>query len=288
MKVLVVGATGLLGQDIVRVANERGWELSTPSHEAADVTDPSRLVEVIGTAAPRWVINCAAYVAVDDAEDEPDAAFALNDIGAGNVVTACERAGCRLIHISTDYVFGGEKKTPYSETDETRPLGVYAASKLAGEIRVLAASRAAIVVRTAWLYGAARDNFPLKILRAALSGKDLRLVSDRIGSPTYTRDLAFALAEIVEKDIPSGIYHVVNEGEASWYDLCKEVLAAAGVAVDVQPAQNADYPTAAERPIYSALSTAKLESAGVSPLPHWRDAARRFVIELREKGVIPS
>ncbi len=285
-KVALIGGRGLLGQDIAKECKHRDWQISVPSREEVDVTSAESVEAFLVAEKPDWVINCAAFVAVDDAEEKRDEAFALNAEGAENVARAGSHTGARLVHISTDYVFAGNKNAPYNEDDATNPLGVYAASKLEGEVRVLNVAPDSIVARTAWLYGARRDNFPLKILRAAISGKSLRLVSDRVGSPTYTPDLAAALADMIEKPIPGGIYHVVNEGLASWYDLCKEMVDYAGLEVAIQPAKNNEYPTPAARPMYSLLSTAKLQRAGIAPLPHWKDAIHRFVDELRESRAI--
>src|SRR5688572_13344850 len=286
MKVALIGGRGLLGQDIRKEAAVRGWDVVAPGREHVDVTVAESVTAFIRSTEPKWLINCAAFVAVDDAEAKRDEASALNADGAENVARACSSIGARLVHISTDYVFGGESKTPYAEGDATNPLGVYASSKLEGENRVLSSAPPSVVARTAWLYGAGRESFPLKILRAAMTGKPLRLVSDRVGSPTYTADLAVALAGMVDRDIAPGIYHVVNDGEASWYDLCKEMIEYAGIDVDIEPANNSDYPTPAARPMYSVLSTEKLKKAGIGPLPHWRDAVHRFVDELRALGVI--
>lgn len=288
MDVAIFGARGLLGQDIVKVGRARAWSILTPTREQVDITDAAGVRAFFAAAGLRWAINCAAYVAVDDAESEPGAAFALNSQAVHNIAAAAVEFGCRLIHISTDYVFNGGKRTPYTEEDEPRPLGVYAASKLEGERRAIETAPASIIARTAWLYGAGRENFPSKILRAAITGKSLRLVSDRVGSPTYTADLAVALTDIIEMDIAPGIYHVVNEGTASWYDLCAEMIDYAGIHVDIEPVGNDEYPTPAQRPLYSVLSTQKLQSAGVPALPHWRDAVRRFVDELRETGAIET
>ena len=250
-KMVLIGGRGLLGQDIAKECSRRGWQISVPSREKVDVTFAGSIEKFLATEEPDTVINCAAFVAVDDAEEERDEAYALNVQGAENVAKASVNAGARLVHISTDYVFGGDNREPYDENDATNPLGAYAESKLQGEVRVLDVAPEAIVARTAWLYGAGRDNFPLKILRAAISGKSLRLVSDRVGSPTYTRDLAVALADMIEKPVPGGIYHVVNEGIASWYDLCREMIEYVGLEVDIQPAKNDEYPTPAARPMYS-------------------------------------
>lgn len=285
-KVALIGGRGLLGQDIAKECKHRGWQISAPSSEGVNVTSANSVEAFLVAEKPDWVINCAAFVAVDAAEEKRHEADALNVQGAENVAKASVNAGAGLVQISTDYVFGGDKNEPYDENDATSPLGVYAESKLQGEVRVLDVAPEAIVARTAWLYGAGRDNFPLKILRAAISGKSLRLVSDRVGSPTYTRDLAVALADMIEKPVPGGIYHVVNEGIASWYDLCREMIEYAGLEVDIQLAKNDEYLTPAARPMYSVLSTTKLQKAGIAPLPHWKDAVHRFVDELRETGAI--
>ncbi|MDQ2985879.1 MAG: dTDP-4-dehydrorhamnose reductase [Armatimonadota bacterium] len=288
MQVVVIGAGGLLGQDIVKDGKRRGWTIVTPGREQLDVTDESAMAGYFGHARPAWIINCAAFVAVDDAECSRNEAFVINSEGALYAARASLMSGARLVHISTDYVFDGRKKQPYTEDDEVNPLGVYAASKLQGERNVLATNPSAIVARSAWLYGVGRANFPSKILDTALKGKALRIVSDRVGSPTYTPDLAKGIGDIMEFGVPGGIYHVVNSGAASWYDLVKEMLRAAGVAVPLEPASTEEYPTPAERPAYSVLSTEKLRLAGVEILPPWQDAVGRFVRELRSMGVLPA
>jgi dTDP-4-dehydrorhamnose reductase len=286
--VAVIGARGLLGRDIVAEGNLRGWRMLTPSRQEADIAASASVERYFEANLPNWIVNCAAFVAVDDAESKSEEAFHLNAGAAEAVARASLGVGARLIHFSTDYVFGGEKTEPYNEGDPTNPLGVYAASKLEGENRIAHVSTDAIIARTAWLYGVGRDNFPFKMLRAAIAGKDLRLVADRVGSPTYTKDLAVAISDIVESSIPGGTYHVVNEGVASWFDLCKEMIEYAGVDVDIQPAKNDEFPTPAARPIYSVLSTQKLQGAGIAELPHWRSAVRRFVDELRVTGAIEA
>ena len=261
--------------------------MTLPTRQELDITDERSTDDYFNGKSFDWIINCAAYVAVDDAESEQEQAYKLNAHGAFLAAGASLNTGSRLIHFSTDYVFDGSKSTPYLETDEAAPLGVYAKSKLDGERNVLATNPNAVVARTAWLYGCGRPNFPSKIYSAAMQGNSLRLVADRIGSPTYTPDLAAAVASILQAEIDGGIYNVVNEGEASWYDLCKEMLVYAKNDSIVEPAKNTDYPTPAQRPIYSVLSTAKLERTGIPLLPHWTNAVHRFVDELKTSG-IPS
>ena len=285
MRVAIIGAGGLLGQDLVKVGKARNWDLVLPSRQELDITDEDSIEQFFSDARFDWVINCAAYVAVDDAEREQDKAYELNAHGAFLAAKGSLLSNARLLHYSTDYVFNGKKSIPYTEGDETEPLGVYAASKLAGERNVLATNPNSIIARTAWLYGIGRPNFPSKIYAAALDGKPLRLVADRVGSPTYTPDLAKATAQIMEANIAPGIYNVVNSGEASWYDLCKEMVEYAGIDTSLEPALNTDYPTPVERPIYSVLSGEKLQHAGIDALPTWQDAVRRFVDELRINGI---
>lgn len=273
MKVAVIGGSGLLGTDMVLEAKGRGWNISSPAHTGLDITDANQVREYCGNWLGDWIINCAAYVQVDQAESEPERAFALNSDAPHNLADACS---CRLVHVSTDYVFDGIQNTPYTEDAEPNPLGVYAESKLQGEQRVLSSRPDSLIVRSAWLYGLARPNFPSKVLDMARMGKDLRLVADRIGSPTYTPDLAKGIADMIQAEAPGGVYHVVNEGEASWFDLCSDLLAASQVDANIEKASNSDYPTPAKRPMYSVLSTQKFRSLGLGPLPHWKDAVRRF------------
>jgi dTDP-4-dehydrorhamnose reductase len=261
--------------------------LFTPDRDELDVTSDKSMTAYFLQTQPDWIINCAAYVEVDKAEEERDRAFKVNAYGAFWVARVSLFTGARVLHVSTDYVFDGEKKSPYTEEDPTNPLGVYAESKLHGEQHVMATNASSIVARSAWLYGIGRENFPSKILRAAMQGKPLRIVSDRLGSPTYTVDLARAIGEIIDRDIEGGIYHVVNAGVASWYDIVREMLIAAEIEVPLEEANNSDYPTPAERPGYSALSGEKLAAQGVT-LPPWQDAVRRYVAELRSAGIIPG
>ncbi len=287
MEAVVIGARGLLGQDVVKEGSRRGWSMFTPDRDELDVTSDKSMTAYFLQTQPDWIINCAAYVEVDKAEEERDKAFKLNAYGAFWTARVSLFTGARVLHIGTDYVFDGKKSTPYNEDDQTNPLSVYAESKLHGEQHVMETNPSSIVARSAWLYGIGRENFPSKILRAAMQGKPLRIVSDRFGSPTYTVDLAYAIAEIIEREIEGGIYHVVNSGVASWYDIVKEMLSAAEIDVPLEKAKNSDYPTPAQRPAYSVLSGDKLASHGIT-LPPWQDAVRRYVEELRSSGFIPG
>lgn len=287
MEAVVIGALGLLGQDVVKEGTRKGWDLFTPDRDELDITSDKSMTAYFLQTQPDWIINCAAYVEVDKAEEERDKAFKLNAYGAFWVARVSLFTGARVLHIGTDYVFDGKKGEPYTEDDETNPLGIYAESKLHGEQHVMATNAKSIIARTAWLYGIGRENFPSKILRAAMDGKPLRIVADRFGSPTYTVDLAHAIGEIIERDIEGGIYHVVNSGAASWYDIVKKMLSAAEIDVPLDRAKNSDYPTSAERPAYSVLSGEKLTAHGIT-LPPWQDAVRRYVEELRSNGVIPG
>jgi dTDP-4-dehydrorhamnose reductase len=286
MEVVLIGATGLLGQDVSKSLLNRGISVLSPRRGDLDIADHAAVADYFDGVHADWVINCAAYVAVDDAETNAEIAFSVNADGARNIARAAEHMSARIFHISTDFVFDGGQTRPYTENDAVNPLGIYGESKLLGERYVQEECPSAMIARTAWLYGAGRTNFPVMILSAAQQGKELSIVSDRIGSPTYSADLAEAIYCAIEEDIPSGIYHMVNRGAVSWWEFCSHMLEAAGIGINLRKAKNSDYPTLAKRPMYSVLSTDKMQLAGIPPMPDWRSAAERFVAELRRRGSV--
>lgn len=278
--VLVFGASGLLGTDLCKEARARGYEIESPGRDVVDVTNDLELNAYILNSNSEWVINCAAYTAVDQAETDEDTCSILNAAAAFNIARYVGWKGRKLVHVSTDFVFDGTKGQPYSEADEVNPLGAYGKSKLHGEQLVLDKNPDAIIVRTAWLFGAHGKCFPRTIINAARSGKQLRVVGDQIGSPSYSRDVGAGILNILEAEASGGIYHLANSGEASWYDLAVATLDAAGIESAVEKIRSSDWPTPAPRPGYSVLSTAKYQSLGYPALPSWKDAVNRFAKEL--------
>ncbi len=286
MKVVVLGATGQLGQDLLRVF---GADAIALGHGDLDVADGVAVSRVLRDHAPDWVINTAAFHRVDDCELNPTLAFAVNAIGAANVARAAEEIGAGVVFYSTDYVFGGERRprgTPHSETDPPRPLNVYGVSKLAGEQMVALANPRHIVIRSAGLYGTATSRkgwtFPELMLNKARTDGALRVVTDQALSPTYTADLAAATKALAEREA-RGLFHVANEGECSWYELAAATLELAGVAVAIEPSTTTQLPRRAVRPPYSAMRSVRLEEAGVAPLRPWRDALADY---LKAKEII--
>ena len=226
---------------------------------------------------PALVINCAGYTAVDKAESEPELARAVNAAGAEAVAEACREAGSSLVQVSTDYVFDGLAQRPYSEDDPAAPVNVYGRSKLEGEQRVLAAHPMACVVRSAWLFGPGRASFVDKLLALARQGAPLRAVTDQVGSPTYTHDLAPVLLELGRRGV-RGVIHAVNLGQTSRYELARQTLDMAGLNKDlVQPALSRDFNLPAERPAYSVLDGRRLARLRGGPMPTWLDALRRYL-----------
>lgn len=274
---VVVGSSGLLGSDVTALFRTLNWDVIAPARALLDITDDRSVTSFFLNCSPDWIVNCAAYTAVDKAETDKDRAFLVNAFGAYWLGRVHQWTGARIVHLSTDFVFDGAKSTPYMETDETNPLSVYGASKLKGEKSLFDAAPNSIVVRSAWLFGPNGNCFPKSILKSANSGKALRVVNDQFGSPTYTKDLAQALANILAAAPEPGNYHCVNSGVATWFDLAKEVVPEP---VSVEPISSAEWPTAAKRPPYSVLSTQKYESLGFQPLPDWRNAVKRFLTEL--------
>ncbi len=277
MKILLIGGYGMLGSDLREEFVRRGWEVAAPTLEEVDITDP---IQVAGCAevAGDWVVNAAAYTAVDKAESEPDEAMMVNGLAVGYLGQMAAMAGSKFLHISTDFVFDGTKSEPYTEDDATNPLGEYGRSKLVGEEQAL--SHAGVVVRTAWLFGPNGGSFPRTMIRVAREGKPLRVVADQTGCPTYTRDLARVIADLIAKDAYPGVYHAVGPDTMSWHQFAVRTLEAAGIDYEVAPISTADYPTPAKRPAYSVLSTAKIAAMGIAPMRPTDEALAEFVSRL--------
>ena len=283
MKILVTGVTGQLGFDVMRVLRERGIACRGVGHAEFPLTQREAVLRCITTYKPDVVVHCAAYTAVDKAEDEPALCEAVNAVGTRFVAEACAAVGAAIIYISTDYVFDGEGMSFY-ETDAPKgPQNVYGRTKLAGELAVQEMLDNYYIVRISWVFGLHGNNFIRTMLRLAESHPTLRVVADQYGSPTYTRDLAVLLADMAQSR-RYGIYHATNEGVCSWAELAAEVFRQRGLGVKVVPVPSSAYPTKAVRPKNSRLSKDCLDAAGFARLPAWPDAVRRYLAELAAIG----
>ena len=280
MKVLVTGVTGQLGHDCVNEFMSRGIEVRGVSSRDFSLTDETAVKNYLAEYRPDVVIHAAAYTAVDKAEDEQDVCMAVNADGTRYIAQACQDIDAKLIYISTDYVFPGDGEADYEVADTKGPVNVYGRSKLAGEQAVQELLTKYFIVRISWVFGINGKNFIRTMLKLAASHKELTVVDDQVGSPTYTRDLAVLLADMAATE-KYGIYHATNEGVCSWAELAEEVFRQAGKEVTVTPVPSSAYPTKAQRPKNSRLSKASLTAAGFSTLPRWQDAVGRYLIELQ-------
>src|SRR5450830_175073 len=280
MRLLVVGADGQLGSDVVRLLSPT-VDVTARVMDELDVTDRAALREAMEASRPEVVVNCAAYTAVDRAEMEPDGAYRVNVLGARNVAQAAQRVGARVVYFSTDYVFDGAASTPYDEEAPTGPLSVYGRTKLQGEQATREANPDHLILRLAWLYGSTGHNFVRTILRLAREKDELRIVDDQVGSPTFTEDVVHQLWTAIE-DGCSGTYHCVNTGQASWYEFASQIVRLSGSAVPVVPITSVDYPTAARRPAFSALSDRRLELEHLNTMRPWQDALQDCMVRYKE------
>lgn len=283
MKVLVTGVTGQLGYDVMKELERRRIQAEAASREQFDITDEAAVRSFIISARPDAIIHCAAYTAVDKAEDEPDLCRRVNADGTRNIAAACRDAGAKMIYISTDYVFPGVGMTPYEPGDPTGPLNVYGASKLAGEQAVKDLLERYFIVRISWAFGVRGKNFVKTMLNLARNHKELNVVNDQTGSPTYTADLAPLLCDMAETE-KYGVYHATNEGFCSWAQFAEEIFKDAELNVRVNPIPTSAYPLKATRPLNSRLSKACLDVAGFKRLPPWQNAVKRYIATL-ETGV---
>jgi dTDP-4-dehydrorhamnose reductase len=278
---LVTGAAGQLGTDIVELLHAYRADVVPCDRRTLDICDRRSVDLVFDDAAPSVVVNCAAYTAVDAAEDDEAQATAVNGTGAGNVARWCAENGARLIHISTDYVFSGEADSPYEVDHPRKPQSAYGRSKAAGEEAVLAAGGDAHIVRTAWVYGVAGPNFVKTMARLAGQRETLEVVDDQHGSPTWSLHLARALTALGVADVSPGIWHCTGDGVASWYVFARAIFAEIGLdPARVVPTTTDAFPRPAPRPAYSVLSATKWQQAGLPEMPHWRDALHEAVTTL--------
>lgn len=267
---LVTGAAGMLGQDLQRALS--GREVTALSRADLDITDRAAVSDAV--AGHDVVINAAAWTGVDDAESHEDAAAAVNAYGPEVLATAVAATGARLVQVSTDYVFDGTGTHPYAEDEPTRPLGAYGRTKAAGEAAVLSiAPETSYVVRTAWLYGAGGPNFAKTMVRLAASHDTVSVVTDQVGQPTWTADLADQVVAMLDADAPAGIYHGTNGGRGSWFDFTRAIFAEVGLDPErVLPTDSSAFVRPAPRPAFSVLGHDGWRRAGLAPMRDWRDA----------------
>lgn len=276
MKILVTGAGGQLGRELATLLPERSHEVVAPAHEELDVSDGASVDRAVAHHSPDLVVNAAAYTDVDGCETEADTAYAVNALGPRNLAQACESVGCELLHVGTNYVFDGHREEPYAPYDLPNPESVYAKTKLAGEEYVRHLSTRWYVVRTAGVYGEGH-NFVRTMLRVGRERDSLKVKADEYIAPTYARDLAGGIAEIIEGG-RYGTYHVTNSGSCSWYEFAVEIFRLAGIEVEVSPVPGSEYPLPAPRPANGVLS-----SIGSPGLRHWSEALRDYLsAELEE------
>lgn len=278
MKILITGANGQLGHDVVLELKRRGHTPVITDREEMDITDRESVNEFMENVMPEAVIHCAAYTAVDKAEEDVAACRLINADGTRNIAEACARLNSKLMYISTDYIFDGEGERPWEPDDKvTVPLNVYGQTKYEGEIAVRENVERFFIVRIAWVFGINGSNFIKTMLRLGRQNGAVKVVNDQIGSPTYTEDLAVLLCDMIETD-KYGCYHATNEGFCSWYDFACEIFKAAGMDnVTVTPVSSEEFPVKAKRPHNSRMSKDKLDANGFKRLPAWQDAVKRYV-----------
>jgi dTDP-4-dehydrorhamnose reductase len=279
MKVLVTGVKGQLGHDVVQELEKRNLEAVGVDIDEMDITNPQQVEDVITEASPDAVIHCAAYTAVDAAEDCVDICRKVNAEGTENVAKVCEKLDIKMMYISTDYVFNGQGIRAWEPDDEREPLNVYGQTKYEGELAVEAHVKKFFTVRIAWVFGVNGKNFIKTMLNLGKTHDTLTVVNDQTGSPTYTYDLARLLVDMIQTE-EYGRYHATNEGLCTWYEFACEIFKQAGMNVNVLPVSSDEYPSKAKRPENSRMDKTKLGDHGFTPLPAWQDALGRYLKEI--------
>ena len=276
MKILVTGVKGQLGYDVVLEGEKRGFQMFGTDVDNMDITDAAQVREVITNFVPDAVIHCAAYTAVDAAEDNVELCRKINVDGTRHIAEVCKDMDIPMMYFSTDYVFDGQGENFRKEDDEKAPLNVYGQSKYDGELAVQELVKKHFILRISWVFGINGNNFIKTMLRVGPQRGELGVVADQIGSPTYTYDLAKLVIDMIQTD-KYGAYHVTNDGICSWYEFACEIFRQAGLNVKVNPLTTAEYPVKATRPFNSRLSKGKLTENGFELLPSWQDALDRYL-----------
>ncbi|MBE5884303.1 MAG: dTDP-4-dehydrorhamnose reductase [Lachnospiraceae bacterium] len=283
MKILVTGVKGQLGYDVVKELEKRGIEAVGVDIQEMDITDADSVNRVIKEAAPDAVIHCAAYTAVDAAEENEDVCRKVNADGTQYIASVCKELDIKMIYISTDYVFSGKGERPWEPEDEREPQSVYGQTKYEGELAVQNTLDKYFIVRIAWVFGVNGKNFIRTMLNLSQKYDTIRVVNDQFGSPTYTYDLAKLLVDMVLTE-KYGVYHATNEGTCSWYEFACAIFEEAGIPMNVIPVTTEEYGAKANRPANSRMSKDKLSENGFERLPIWQDALSRYLTVLKENG----
>jgi dTDP-4-dehydrorhamnose reductase len=281
MKVIVTGAGGQLGSDLVKCLNQK-HDVFGLNHSQLDITDYNQCLEIVNLLQPDVVIHTAAYTAVDLAESEEDLAYSINAAGTRNLAVITEQLGAKFCYISTDYVFDGTSSNPYKEYDNTNPRSVYGKSKRAGEQLTQSLCMKYFIVRTSWVYGVNGNNFVKTMLKLAGERDTIKVVQDQIGSPTYTIDLSNFLIELVQTE-KYGIYHASNSGTCSWYEFAKAIFEESSILMNVTPCSTDEFPRPAPRPSYSVMDHLSIRTNGFNDLRHWREGLVDFLEELKSQ-----
>ena len=282
-KILVIGAGVQLGQCLQTVATRRGiTDIVFPSETDGNILNQAGLEALFAQEQPAFVINCAAYTAVDKAEDEVQLAKAVNETGAANLAIACAAAGATLIHVSTDFVFEGNEVKLLVEDDAANPINVYGQTKLDGEKAVIALLEEHFILRTSWLYSEYANNFVKTMLKLGADRNELNIIADQVGTPTYAIDLANAIFDIIAADsVAYGVYHYSNEGVTSWFDFAKAIFEISETQVKVNPIPGSAYPTKASRPAFSVMDKSKIKNTFKMAIPYWRDSLVACIAKLQ-------
>lgn len=283
MKVLVTGSTGQLGYDVEKQAKKLGWEVTGVGSSDLDITNADEVSSYIENLKPEVIIHCAAYTAVDLAEDKREDAYNVNVTGTFNLCIAAKEIKSKFVYISTDYVFDGSGESPFNVEDLTNPIGYYGETKLKGEQVVQELLEKFFIVRISWVFGLNGNNFVKTMLRLGGERPELNIVADQIGSPTYTVDVTELIVSMVQTE-KYGIYHATNDGYCSWADFADAIFTEAELNVKVNRISSNEFPTKAKRPANSRLDKSNLKSNGFNTLPHWNDALKRYIIELKTEG----
>ena len=286
-KILITGANGQLGKELKKIsASFPNFDFKFLLREDLPLTDPEAVNKFLKNYHLQYVVNCAAYTAVDRAEQEKDLAFRVNSDAVGILAAACKKYHTKFIHISTDYVFDGTATVPYREDSPTNPQSVYGASKLEGETQALQFNPGSIIIRTSWVYSEFGKNFVKTMLKLLQEKEEINVVSDQVGSPTYAADLAEVIMQIIaSQSWQPGIYHYSNDGIISWYDFAVAIKELSGSSCKINPVATSQYPTPAKRPAYSALDKTKIQQVYGTRLRNWQDSLEKCLLKMKKPGI---